>query len=140
MGSKLDNMKPKDIWGLYSPNKLSMKNLIGPHEGIEFELLESGEKNVAYFYELIPEKYYVFKKKNSYKYIEFQKEILIKNNLIKMPYVIIFRKSYDKEALRLHDILLNKAAVRNMDAEREIGQILSYPEEAIEHYLNVNYR
>jgi hypothetical protein len=28
--------------------------LIGPHEGREFELLERGEKNVALFYEIIP--------------------------------------------------------------------------------------
>lgn len=114
-------------------------DLLGPHEGKEFSLLDSGQKHVAFFCDLIPHAYDDYRDRDEYEAIEFSKTHKTDKGEIIVPYVILFRKSHRKDAKKLEATLkqgyedyFNKGEA----IERENGRILSYSEEAIDYYIN----
>lgn len=119
-----------------------MSSLIGPHEGKEFELLQMGDKNVALFYEIIPEEYYIFRNNPNYNSIEFIRPATLSENLkLDIQYVILYRIGFEVDANRLHALvsdIIPKEHGMNHEYEREVGIILGYSEEAIDYYLNKN--
>lgn len=113
--------------------------LLGPHEGKEFSLLDSGQKHVAFFCDLIPDAYYEYRNRDEYETIEFSKKHKTDKREIIVPYVILFRKIHREDAEKFASILrhgyddyYNKGEA----IERENGRILSYSAEAIEYYIN----
>lgn len=111
-----------------------MTNLLGPHEGIEFKLLDAGEKYVAFFCEIIPDQFYSFQRDPEYGSFEWVKGTPAKGAMIDISYAILFRKSHEKQATRLKSLV--QSAQFSFETEREIGEILSYSNEAIDYYLD----
>lgn len=114
-------------------------DLIGPHEGKEFALLDKGQKHVAFFHDVIPDAYYEYRDRDEYDVIEFSKSAKTGNREIIVPYVILFRKTHRDDAEKFASIVqqgyqdffkLGAAIVR------EQGRILSYPEPAVEYYIS----
>ena len=110
--------------------------LIGPHEGKEFDLIRKGQKDVALFYELIPQEYFEFKRLDQYGVIEFEKPVAMDDIAGSVLYVILYRRGFQDEAEELRNLVESKTKGFNLTSERRIGEILGYPEEAIEHYLH----
>lgn len=112
-----------------------MNKLIGPHEGKELALLDSGEKHVALFYEIIPDQYYSYKKMKEYCAIEFTKFAEVEGRRHPIQYAILYRKCHRENALRLAEIIKSDYENYDMNLEREIGRILCYSNEAIEAFI-----
>lgn len=103
--------------------------MLGPHEGIELELMLKREKNIALFYS------------GSEMPLEFND--LIKNKFFNkitvvlkskdIEYNIIYNPLYYHEAKRLQSII--KSDYYNLEIEREIGEILGYSTEDIDFYI-----
>ncbi len=129
--------------------------LIAPHEGREFELMEQGRKNVALFYDIIPDQYGEFRSLDQYGAIEWSVPINLthaqKGSLrergahyegldedgteIYIPYRILYRKNHEAQARRLADLVQNYGVGWDIEKEREIGAILGYPKESIEQFV-----
>lgn len=112
-----------------------MHELLGPHEHKEFKLLQAGVKHVALFCDIIPEDYFFYKHKSEYGYIEFEKDMIVKNEKVNIQYAILYKNNHSIEAARLEEILKYHSDEYVESIEREIGKILSYSNEAIEYYL-----
>ena len=109
-------------------------NLIGPHEDIEFKLLDEKKKHVALFYEIIPQSYYDYIEYEDYKGLSFTAKFLVNNTEIEIDYKIIYRVGYEQDALRLKQLKMKQDF--NPNNEREIGRILGYPKVAIEYFIS----
>lgn len=114
-------------------------DLLGPHEGKEFILLDNGQKHVAFFSDLVPDAYYEFRDREEYDVIEIPQTARSGKREISFSYRILFRKTHREDAEKFAAILaqgyddyFNKGEA----IERENGRILSYSEEAIEYYIN----
>lgn len=110
-------------------------DLIGPHEGREFALLDSGQKHVALFYETIPNEVEAFRARPEFSVIDFTERFDASGRVTLIPYVILFRKGHEAAAHELRTLIRQGRARFDPVTERRIGQILGYPPEAIEHYL-----
>lgn len=111
--------------------------LIGPHEGREFELMDRGVKHVALFYDIIPDDYVRYKALDDYDAIEWAQPISHPDGYdVNIAYRILFRKSHQKQAERLHQLqqMLHEGHYK-LDHEYEVGAILGYPKAAIEYYV-----
>lgn len=112
---------------------------IGPHEGKEFALLDSGQKHVAFFHDLVPDAYYEFRDRDEYETIEIPQTVMIDDREVIIPYRILFRKSHRQDAEKFAAILrqgYDDYFNQGEAIERENGRILSYPQPAIEYYIN----
>lgn len=109
--------------------------LIGPHEGQEFALLNSGHKNVALFYEIIPEDVEAFRNKPGFVVCDFDQRFEVPGRTAVIPYVILYRKGFETDAQELHRLLQRDRPKFDPLAERRIGEILGYPPQAIDHFI-----
>ena len=107
---------------------------VGPHEGREFELLQSGEKHVAYFSEIIPNEIERFADALGATVHCFDQSYEINGRERTVPAVIIAANGYQREAERLR-YLVTTTHEFNADVEREIGQILGYSKADIEAFI-----
>ena len=109
----------------------SLPKGIGPHEGIEFDLLRGGKKNVALFFEIEPD--------GLEKILE-EGFCLLQFRQFEMKGVIyftriVFRDGYENDALRLKTIVSERPKKICSEREHEIGRILSYSYEEVEAFL-----
>jgi hypothetical protein len=109
--------------------------LIGPHEGREFELLERGEKNVALFYEIIPPQVSDFTARVDFESLEFNQRVDLAGVETAVPYVILYRNGFEDDARELLQLINRDAVGFDPAIERRVGEILGYPQPAIEHYI-----
>ena len=109
--------------------------LIGPHEGREFELLERGEKNVALFYETFPPQVSDFIARADFDSLEFNRRFDLAGVETAVPYVILYRNGFEDHARELLQLINRDAAGFDPAIERRVGEILGYPQPAIEHYI-----
>ena len=109
--------------------------LIGPHEGREFELLERGEKNVALFYEIIPPQVSDFTARADFDSLEFIRGLDLAGVETAVPYVILYRNGFEEDARELLQLINRDVAGFDPAIERRVGEILGYPRAAIEHYI-----
>lgn len=105
---------------------------VGPHEGIEFELMREGKKNVALFFELKPDGL----------------ESILADGFIMLQFAqfthkdktyftrIVFRSGFETEAIRLKEIVTDSSQGIDPDREHEIGRILSYKPEQVDAFIN----
>jgi hypothetical protein len=105
---------------------------IGPHEGIEFDLMRAGRKNVSMFTDYMPP--------NAEKII--QRDGLLKVR-IERDYkgkvfftTIVYRHGFDMWANELADIIRSNPISFDVARERRIGELLSYSDFEIEAYIS----
>ncbi|MGB0843542.1 MAG: hypothetical protein ACPGVN_02235 [Alphaproteobacteria bacterium] len=104
---------------------------IGPHEGKEFTLMRSGEKNVALFYEIEPDGL-IGMLEDRYNLLQF---LAFKHKGVSYFTWIVFRDGFANDALRLKELIEMKHVGINSEHEHEIGKILSYKPEDVEVFL-----
>lgn len=111
---------------------MSLPSGIGPHEGIEFDLLIAGRKNVALFFDYEPDGVSAFS--DSEEYVVERHRAIHKNGL---PYtvLIIYRVGYEGDAHKLISYALDQSSKFDPDRERDIGRILSYADWEIEAFI-----
>lgn len=101
---------------------------IGPHEGIELELMLQGKKQVAMFYDgIIPDEMLPYIKRHYFSTIE--KYYCPPNGF----YTIVFREEHCQQAERLSNLLDMPGF--DPEREREIGKIFGYAPEDIEFFI-----
>ena len=88
--------------------------MLGPHEGRELELLLSGEKPIAFFYEGLPDEFLPYLESGILK-------SRTKTTTTRLPNI------------QIENILIYKDVA--IELERRTGQLLGYREEDIEFYL-----
>ncbi len=121
--------------------------LIGPHEGIELELMLTGRKTVAYFAECVPlEKFQPYVSSGEIGMYEWtdHKEILISVGCPpeiaqKLPTCVIY---YLNGHAHVVDVLkaafikyYHSSGTESAFASAEIGRILGYPEKSVAEFL-----
>ena len=104
---------------------------VGPHEGLEFELMRTGEKNVALFFELEPDGL----------------DSILAEGFIMLQFAqfmhkgetyftrIIFRNGFEIDAIRLKEIVTDNVKGIDQSREHEIGAILSYTPEQVDAFI-----
>ena len=105
---------------------------IGPHEGIEFELMRSGKKDISLFLDYEPEGINEILV-DGFELLMFSQKTLAKKDCFTR---IIFRKGFEKKAIRLKDLIQNKPSKISPIREHEVGKLLSYTEKEVEAYLS----
>lgn len=119
------------------------KNYVGkiaPHEGIELELLLSGEKKVALFGKNeIPND--IFPYLNNLSLCLIQKEILTKRG-ISLQANIIFKEENRESANELFQTLSNAYSCENYlkEFDIKIGELLSYTKDDIDFFIKSRYK
>ena len=109
---------------------------IGLHEGKEFQLLDAGRKHIAFFYEIIPDKYFIYKERNEFGCIEWEDEVTGRyGSKVVIPYVILYRRTHRQDAERLAVLKKSDGSAYHQSEEYEVGKILSYSQEAVEYYI-----
>ena len=105
---------------------------IGPHEGIEFQLMRDGKKDISFFQDYEPEGI------NEVLMDGFELLMFSQKTVAKKHYFtrIIFRKGFEKKALRLKELIQNKPSKIIPSREHEVGSLLSYTEKEVEAYLS----
>ncbi|MFT6103611.1 MAG: hypothetical protein ACJA1E_000023 [Paracoccaceae bacterium] len=104
---------------------------VGPHEGQEFDLMRKGKKDVALFFELIPEGLDGILKDGccllEFPQFEHQGQTIFTR--------IVFRAGFEVDATRLKEIITDNAKGINPSREHEIGKILSYTPQQVDAYI-----
>lgn len=110
------------------------KSKIGPHEGIELSLMDSGEKPVALFAEVRPKDFDSFTQAEGISFFEFESPEKLG---ITVPIWIVYRDGYQDDARELQR-LFSEVSVSSFcpEKERRIGEILSYSEDEIQAYID----
>ncbi|MGB8808655.1 MAG: hemin receptor [Acinetobacter calcoaceticus] len=109
---------------------------LGPHEGQELELLLSGEKSIAYFYEILPISFL--------KYLEQGTLFMLSKDIetsLPLPFSIML--IYKDAALAdLNELIICIETLfketnfeKCIELERRVGQLLGYSEQDIEFYI-----
>ncbi|MDG6894221.1 hemocin immunity protein [Volucribacter amazonae] len=101
---------------------------IGPHEGIELQLMLQGKKQVALFFDgIIPDEMLTYIESRYFSTIE--KYYCPPNGF----YTIVFKEEYRQQAEHLSSLI----GISGFDPEREreIGKILGYDSEDIEFFI-----
>ena len=110
---------------------------IGPHEDKEFELFESGQKDLIFFgFDWQPENHEHTAKKLGAHLLTYEDPDL------KLPNYIYYRRGFLNKAEELRDILLADMRITDPDwAEKEhkIGELLGYSKQDVELFLR-NFR
>ena len=114
--------------------KLEMTDLpndIGPHEGIEFDLMRAGQKHVALFFELEPDGLdgILADGYNLLKFRQFMHD--------DTPYFawIVFRDGYGGDAELLKTILLDGTRGIVPAREHDIGRLLGYTTTQVDAFI-----
>lgn len=105
---------------------------IGPHEGIEFDLMRAGKKNVSMFIDYVPHDL---------------DETIINDNLGKMQlkqyfsgraYIttIAYHPAFKEWAEELSGIMLLNSSSFDVAKEKRIGELLSYSDIEIDAYIS----
>ena len=106
---------------------------VGPHEGIEFDLMRSGKKHIALFYELEPDGLATFLKDDTFECFSFMSP---EKQGISVPVWIVFRKTHQAKAISLRKLYeATTIAPWSPDNERKIGGLLGYKAKDIETYI-----
>lgn len=109
---------------------------LGPHEGQELELLLSGKKSIAYFYELLPIEFIKHLEQGSLSMISKD----IKTSL-SLPFSIMLIYK-DTSLADLNELMLciekslkETQLEDRLELDRRIGQLLGYSTQDIEFYI-----
>ncbi|MEN9010718.1 MAG: hypothetical protein ABF241_01420 [Yoonia sp.] len=105
-----------------------MPNGIGPHQGIEFNLMRSGDKHVALFIELEPDGLDDILA-GGFKLLKFQHPRFLHFTWI------VYREGFDQSAVRLRALVEQETLGFDPVREHEIGQILSYTPAQVDIFL-----
>lgn len=110
---------------------------IGPHEGIEIELLLAGQKNIAYF-EVLPEDALTHIYSGELAYKKHHLPVTKDGQIFAIPAHFVYRHGHEEELYELITLMVNAGQLsKKFDAktERRIGQILGYSEKSIDMYI-----
>ena len=109
---------------------------LGPHEGQELELLLSGKKPIAYFYELLPIEFIKHLEQGSLSMIS--KDI---ETSLSLPFSIMLIYK-DTSLADLNELMLciekslkETQLEDRLELDRRIGQLLGYSTQDIEFYI-----
>lgn len=109
---------------------------LGPHEGQELELLLSGKKSIAYFYELLPIEFIKHLEQGSLSMIS--KDI---ETSLSLPFSIMLIYK-DTSLADLNELMLciekslkETQLEERLELDRRIGQLLGYSVQDIEFYI-----
>ncbi|MDC5291720.1 hemin receptor [Acinetobacter baumannii] len=109
---------------------------LGPHEGQELELLLSGKKSIAYFYELLPIEFIKHLEQGSLSMIS--KDI---ETFLSLPFSIMLIYK-DASLADLNELMLciekslkETQLEDRLELDRRIGQLLGYSTQDIEFYI-----
>jgi hypothetical protein len=111
--------------------------MLGPHEGRELELLLSGEKPIAFFYEGLPDEFLPYLESGILKSRTKTTTTRLPN--IQIENILIYKDvaiEQVDELISVIELSLNQPKAGFVpELERRIGQLLGYREEDIEFYL-----
>ncbi|MDR6798367.1 hemin receptor [Acinetobacter calcoaceticus] len=109
---------------------------LGPHEGQELELLLSGEKSIAYFYEILPVSFL--------KYLEQGTLSMLSKDIetsLPLPFSIMLIYK-DASLADLNELMMCIETLfketnfeKCIKLERRFGQLLGYSEQDIQFYI-----
>jgi hypothetical protein len=105
---------------------------IGPHEGLEFDLMRAGRKAVALFYELEPEGLAEISADPSFSCLRFS---AVQKRGISVPVWIVFHKNAEVQAKQLKALVQQPPNGWKTAHEREVGRILGYNEADIDAFI-----
>ncbi|TDM62438.1 hemin receptor [Acinetobacter sp. KU 011TH] len=106
---------------------------LGPHEGQELELLLSGEKSIAYFYEILPISFL--------KHLEQGTLSMLSKDIetsLPLPFsiMLIYKDADLNELMMCIETLFKETNFEKcIELERRIGQLLGYSAQDIEFYI-----
>ncbi|MFX5094466.1 hemin receptor [Acinetobacter baumannii] len=109
---------------------------LGPHEGQELELLLSGKKSIAYFYELLPIEFIKHLEQGSLSMIS--KDI---ETSLSLPFsiMLIYKDTsladLNELMLCIENSLKETQLEDRLELDRRIGQLLGYSTQDIEFYI-----
>ena len=107
---------------------------LGPHEGQELELLLSGEKSIAYFYEILPIEFL--------KYLEQGTLFMLSKDIqTSLPFsiMLIYKDSsladLNELMICIETLFTETDFEKCIELERRVGQLLGYSAQDIEFYI-----
>ncbi len=104
---------------------------VGPHEGIEFDLMRVGKKDVALFFDYEPDWLHDA--------ITLGFELILFAETLKNDKLaftrIIYRNGFESAAIRLKYLIQSDAKGFDPEREHEIGAILSYSKCDVDAFL-----
>jgi hypothetical protein len=112
-------------------NSVLLPKEIGPHEGIEFDLMQDGLKNVAMFTDYIPSDADEMVQRNNFHVIKLPRDFDGREFFT----TIIYRDGYSDLATELSDIIKSEPSNFDPVRERRIGELLSYSDVEIDVYI-----
>ena len=112
-------------------NSLPLPKEIGPHEGIEFDLMQDGLKNVAMFTDYIPSEADEIIQRNNFHVIKLKRDFDGREFFT----TIIYRDGFSDLAKELSDIIKSEPSSFDPVIERRIGELLSYSDTEIDVYI-----
>ena len=110
---------------------LPLPKEIGPHEGIEFDLMQDGLKNVAMFTDYIPSEADEIIQRNNFHVIKLKRDFDGREFFT----TIIYRDGFSDLAKELSDIIKSEPSIFDPVIERRIGELLSYSDTEIDAYI-----
>ena len=110
---------------------LPLPKEIGPHEGIEFDLMQDGLKNVAMFTDYIPSEADEIIQRNNFHVIKLKRDFDGREFFT----TIIYRDGFSDLAKELSDIIKSEPSSFDPVIERRIGELLSYSDTEIDVYI-----
>ena len=107
---------------------------VGPHEGIEFDLMRCGEKHIALFLEIQPDGLSEMLKDSRFAHFGFTSPV---KNGIAVQVWIVFRKTYYQDAIAFRK-LYEETTISpwSRAREREIGRYLGYRVADVETFIH----
>lgn len=112
-------------------HSLRLPKGIGPHEGIEFDLMQGGLKNVAMFTDYIPSEADEIIQRNNFHVIKLERDFDGREFFT----TIIYRDGFSDLAKELSDIIKSEPSSFDHVVERRIGELLSYSDTEIDVYI-----
>lgn len=113
-------------------NSVLLPKEIGPHEGIEFDLMQDGLKNVAMFTDYIPSEADEIIQRNNFHVIKLKRDFEGREFFT----TIIYRDGFEALAEELSDIIKSEPSSFDPVIERRIGELLSYSDIEIDVYIS----
>jgi hypothetical protein len=112
-------------------DRLPLPKEIGPHEGIEFDLMQKGLKNIAMFTDYLPSEADEIVKRNNFHVIKLRRYFEGREFFT----TIIYRGGFSESAEELSDIIKSEPSSFDPVVERRIGELLSYSDVEIDVYI-----
>ena len=110
---------------------MAISEEIGPHEGIEFQLMKHGKKHVALFVDFRPPDLGNFLS-DEFKLLQFNQTTRDGTDYVTR---IVYRLGYEKQAFRLRVLLEEDSYGVCSEREHEMGRLLSYTPEQVDAYI-----